>query len=203
MKKIRTTIKIGKLFDILGYADSKDEEVRKNIHDIQIRTGIDEFTTISGFVKKTNKQKSLFKFDNGSELKCSNEHLVFGENSYGKICDLEKVKFVDGSLSKKIQTIDIGIGDVFDVSLPDPHVYITPNGMIHHNTTTALALVKELGAKDSMLHLNCSLDTSINDIRNKVQSFATTNSLFGDGMKICIMDECLEENERSENRDSK
>lgn len=56
-------------------------------------------------------------------------------------------------------------------------------------TTTALAIVNELGAKDSYIHLNCSLDTGISDIRSRVQSFATTHSLYGECHKICILDE--------------
>lgn len=53
-------------------------------------------------------------------------------------------------------------------------------------TTTALAIVKELGA--DLLHLNAALDNSINDIRFKVRNFATTKSLFSD-TKIAIIDE--------------
>jgi len=54
-------------------------------------------------------------------------------------------------------------------------------------TTTALAIVKEL--QSDFIHINASLDTSINDVRNKVQTFATSQSLFADGQRIVIMDE--------------
>ncbi len=55
-------------------------------------------------------------------------------------------------------------------------------------TTVALAICKELGA--DYLHINGSLDTSINDVRYKIETFATSKSLFNDGLKIVIMDEC-------------
>ncbi len=54
-------------------------------------------------------------------------------------------------------------------------------------TTTALAIVKELGV--DFIHLNCSLDTSINDVRYKIQNFATSKSLMNDLKKIVILDE--------------
>lgn len=60
-------------------------------------------------------------------------------------------------------------------------------------TTTALAITRTLEA--DFLHLNASLDTSISDVRYKIQNFATSQSMFGKGKKIVIMDECLEENE--------
>lgn len=56
-------------------------------------------------------------------------------------------------------------------------------------TATAKAITNELGA--TMMHMNCSFNTSINDIRFEVTRFATTNSIenFG-GKKIAILDEC-------------
>ncbi len=57
-------------------------------------------------------------------------------------------------------------------------------------TTVALALCKELEA--DYIHINGSIDTSINDVRYKVETFATSNTIFGnkDKLKIVIMDEC-------------
>ncbi len=56
-------------------------------------------------------------------------------------------------------------------------------------TATAKSITKELDA--TMMHMNCSFNTSINDIRFEVTRFATTNSIenFG-GKKIAILDEC-------------
>ena len=55
-------------------------------------------------------------------------------------------------------------------------------------TTVALAICRELEA--DYLHINGSLDTSINDVRYKVETFATSKSLYSDNLKIVIMDEC-------------
>jgi len=54
-------------------------------------------------------------------------------------------------------------------------------------TSVAFALAKELDT--SYLYLNASIDNSINDVREKVQSFATTKSLLSNSKKIAILDE--------------
>lgn len=56
-------------------------------------------------------------------------------------------------------------------------------------TATAKVITKELDA--TMMHMNCSINTSINDIRFEVTRFATTNSIENwGGKKIAILDEC-------------
>lgn len=55
-------------------------------------------------------------------------------------------------------------------------------------TTIALAIVKELNAVHEFI--NAALDNSIDDVRYRVRTFATTKSLFNtDTKKICILDE--------------
>lgn len=54
-------------------------------------------------------------------------------------------------------------------------------------TSSALALCSDLGA--DLMYLNGSIDNSIDMLRYKVSQFAMTSS-FGDGGKVCIIDEC-------------
>lgn len=54
-------------------------------------------------------------------------------------------------------------------------------------SSIAYAIVRELGADE--LYVNASSDTSIDNIRFNVRSFATTKSLMSDGEKIVILDE--------------
>jgi len=57
-------------------------------------------------------------------------------------------------------------------------------------TATARAIVNEL--ESTYHHMNCSFNTSINDIRFEVTKFATTSSLYDSSgsKKIAILDEC-------------
>ena len=54
-------------------------------------------------------------------------------------------------------------------------------------TTTALAIVDEMDL--SSLYVNTATDGSIDDVRFKVKSFATSKSLFDDKLKVVILDE--------------
>jgi len=102
-----------------------------------------------------------------------------------KIKDVKYLQTIDGL--KKVKTKSkIGYGDVFDIGIDAPHLYVTPNGMIHHNTTIAKVLVNELQA-DS-LFVNASLHSNIDLLRDKVSNFARTTSIAG-GKKIVILDE--------------
>lgn len=61
-------------------------------------------------------------------------------------------------------------------------------------TTTAKVIVRELGASKNYLLLNCSKKTSIQNIRNEVETFATTSSAAAfdedsSHFNICILDE--------------
>ena len=53
-------------------------------------------------------------------------------------------------------------------------------------TTVASVLCKTLNT--DMLFMNASLENGIDDVRNKIQSFATTTALFGD-YKVLLLDE--------------
>ena len=55
-------------------------------------------------------------------------------------------------------------------------------------TSAARALVKDLGGEE--LYINGSLDTSIEVVRDRVLSFATTHSCMMGGQKIVVIDEC-------------
>jgi len=56
-------------------------------------------------------------------------------------------------------------------------------------TTTAKVIINELNLTRAFRFLNCSMDTSINDIRNKVKGFASTYSLDDSNIKVCVLDE--------------
>ena len=80
------------------------------------------------------------------------------------------------------------------MSLNYPHKYVTPNGIIHHNTTSAKALCNELGY--DVLVINGSNEGRLIDtLRTTIVQFASTVSFDGN-RKCVIIDECLEENEK-------
>jgi DNA polymerase III delta prime subunit len=82
----------------------------------------------------------------------------------------------------------MGNGDVFDVAIDAPHVYVTPNGVKHHNTTLARIIVKELGVdKSDVLEINASRESNVETVRNKIVNFCS--SWPNGDYKVIILDE--------------
>jgi len=149
------------------------------------------YAPVNGFVKKRHTV-ATYVFDNDTELKCSVEHLVFSNGSPKKISKCDVVDTINGSAS----IVGVLAGDeqdVYDVALDAPHQYVTPNGVIHHNTTLAKLLLTELSVQDvDVLEINASRTNGINDVRDRILNFIQMIP-FGD-FKVVLLDECLDEN---------
>lgn len=187
-KLIKVKIKIGELFEKLNLNNDKYEEVQEVSTKIYIKTPQNEIVPILGYVKKkVNLHK--YTFDNNQTLICSDKHIVLNENFDNiLISKATKIQTLNGEITK-INDEDLGEGNAFDISIKAPHLYFTANGIIHHNTTTAKALVNQFG--HPYLYINASVDTGIDIIRNRITDFCTTRSLTGDNskLKIVILDE--------------
>ena len=187
-KLIKVKIKIGELFEKLNLNNDKYEEVQEVSTKIYIKTPQNEIVPILGYVKKkVNLHK--YTFDNNQTLICSDKHIVLNENFDNiLISKATKIQTLNGEITKTSDE-DLGEGDAYDISIKAPHLYFTANGIIHHNTTTAKALVNQFG--HPYLYINASVDTGIDIIRNRITDFCTTRSLTGDNskLKIVILDE--------------
>lgn len=187
-KLIKVKIKIGELFEKLNLNNDKYEEVQEVSTKIYIKTPQNEIVPILGYVKKkVNLHK--YTFDNNQTLICSDKHIVLNENFDNiLISKATKIQTLNGEITK-IKDEDLGEGNAYDISIKAPHLYFTANGIIHHNTTTAKALVNQFG--HPYLYINASVDTGIDIIRNRITDFCTTRSLTGDNskLKIVILDE--------------
>jgi DNA polymerase III delta prime subunit len=94
---------------------------------------------------------------------------------------------MEGSVSI-IGTEYLGEDYVYDVALDHPHQYITSNKIIHHNTTLAKVLIKELGVEEyDVLEINASRDNGVEIVRNKINKFSETMP-FGK-FKVILLDE--------------
>lgn len=187
-KLIKVKIKIGDLFEKLNLNNDKYEKVQEISTKIYIKTPQNEIVPVLGYVKKkVNLHK--YTFDNNQTLICSDKHIVLNENFDNiLISKATKIQTLNGEITK-INDEDLGEGNAYDISIKAPHLYFTANGIIHHNTTTAKALVNQFG--HPYLYINASVDTGIDIIRNRITDFCTTRSLTGDNskLKIVILDE--------------
>lgn len=179
-------IPIKELFSILNIDNIEyDSPVGTNVRvKIKSPTG---FVPVEKFVKKRH-QKAQYVFSDDSSLKCSTKHVVFENSNPVFISDANKVDTIDG-FKEIVGIVDCGEGDVYDVALPSPHQYVTPNGVIHHNTTLAYILVNECDFEDvDVKYIAASVSKGIDTIRDEIITFVERSS-FGEMGRVVILDE--------------
>lgn len=171
------------LFDFLEVGQEVDY-FYTSPKDVFIKTPDGNLAPINGFIKKTDKIVNVRTTD--ASVLCGSRHkfMCGGHEVFAK--DAVLIDTVSGQ-DEVVDVLDVeDDGFVYDISLPSPHLYTTPNGIVHHNTTIAKALCKELGC--DYIVINCSENGNIDTLRTTIREFASTVSLDG-GIKVVIMDE--------------
>jgi DNA polymerase III delta prime subunit len=141
---------------------------------------------INSLVKKYVPTVEYY-FENGNSIICSPEHLIFEDGVCKKINESTYVDTINGQL-KLIGAHFLGNDWVYDVSIPYPHIYVTPNGIKHHNTTIAKIILNMLGVtKSDILDINASRESGVETIRTKIVNFCSTWSI-GE-FKVVFLDE--------------
>ena len=183
---IKVKIKIQNLFKALEIDNNIYNEFQPTLENIYIKTPTKELTPICGFVKKQKNKVYLYEIENGESLKCSENHLIISEDECVLIKEAKNILTTDGYFDIIKKTF-IGIKDVYDISIPSPHLYVTPNGIIHHNTTLAKIIVNDI-LKCQYLYINASDQNSIDTVRGVITNFIQTKSIDGK-LKVVILDE--------------
>jgi len=186
----RYKLPIAELFTILELNTIDYESPTTSCHTVKINSG-NQYVGINAFVRKTH-QTAVYTFASGRQLHCSTQHIIFDRNIPTLISKCNGVDIFDGEYDNLVGIEPHTDTIVYDVALDAPHKYITPNGIIHHNTTLAKVLLNELEVnKLDILQINASNENNVDTIRNKITNFSSTMP-FGD-MKYVLLDECLDE----------
>ena len=183
MKKI--TLKISQLFKFQNIDGDAYEKELACTNPFYVKTPTGDIVKVACFIKK-QATKHAYILDDGTKLVCSDKHIIIDNNQTTLIRHAKMVLTIDG-YKKIISTKNIGRGDVYDISIPAPHLYVTPNGIIHHNTTLARIIVQDI-LQCQYLYINASDENGIDTIRNKVTNFAQIRSMDGK-IKVIILDE--------------
>jgi len=189
MKKL--SIKIKDLFAYLQIDNTQYEVVQHVTNNIYVQTPTGTLTPILGYVKKCNNKIIDITLENKTSFKCSENHIIIDKDNQVLAKDATTVLTLDGN-QQIINKEFVKYGDVYDISIGDPHLYVTPNNVIHHNTSLARIIVNDI-LKCNYIYINASDESGIDTIRHNITNFAQTKSFDG-GIKVVILDECLEEN---------
>jgi hypothetical protein len=187
---VEYTVSIKTLFKLTDNLNAEFESAQdiSNLG-IEIQTP-DGWQAINALVRKYTDAARYFLEDD-LELTCATKHLVFEDAVCKPISTCTTIDTVNGSV-KVIGLEHLGPQVLYDVAIDNPHLYITSNGIIHHNTTLAKCLFNELGVDPTdVRYINASHNTGVEYYRNLTGFVETMPS--GD-YRYILLDECLDEN---------
>jgi len=134
LKKIK--IPIGVLFEKLNikHSDKELEEEHNTKINIYVKTPKNEITKINKFITKRSDTYEYF-LENGKSLKTSDKHIIIENKKEIKISKANSVDNIDGNSYKIIKSKKLKENEiVYDFNIDDPHLYVTPDGSINHNS---------------------------------------------------------------------
>ena len=146
-------LSFGELFKLFNF----DNEVKDPTGDVlHLPPGIfvrsisleSDLSPINALIKKQAVDMLSIKLEGIDEPLCVATRHIFingdpsslGDNVFAE--DAEIIMGLHGPLKVESKT-DFGSHDAYDISIPSPHLYVTPNGVVHHNSFIGLSLLKE------------------------------------------------------------
>ena len=160
------------LFTMLGLESAEYEHAHDISHaGIAVKTP-NGWQPVQALVRK-HTATARYLLANDLDLTCATKHLVFEHSQCKTINTCTSIDTLDGPV-EIIGSEYLGESDLYDISIPAPHVYVTTNGIIHHNTTLAKCLFNELDVSDSDIkYINASNHTGVENLRS-LQGFVET-----------------------------
>ena len=180
------TLSFDTLFFMLGATFEYDDIPIGNIPEMFVRSPDGIRKRINYLMKKSDTKLKLV-FDNGTIIHCGEHHIMQSSQGLGFAKDISDCfNALTGNYCHIVNKISSEYGPVYDIAIDDPHLYVTPNGFVHHNTTLAKALCNEMGL--DYLLINASESGNIDTIRTTIRAYASTMS-FTSKYKVVILDE--------------
>lgn len=132
MKTIKVTLK--KLFVFLDATTQPIDTFKEVDAEISVKTPNGDYTKLLGVIRKTD-DKIKITTDAGSSIVCGAKHIFIDENDREVYCQNASTIKTTRGIETIVSKTPLGHGDVYDVAIDAPHLYVTPNGLIHHNST--------------------------------------------------------------------
>jgi len=163
--KVQLEIRMLDLFAMLGCESAAYEQVQ-DISQAGITVNTPNgWQPIQALVRK-HTAAARYSLANDLDVVCATKHLVFENGQCKTINTCASVDTITGPVDI-IGSEYLGDQDLYDIAIPAPHVYMTTNGILHHNTTLAKCLFNELGVDDmDIKYVNASQNTGIDYLRS-------------------------------------
>lgn len=137
---MKIKIPIGVLYKKLGivHTTNTEEQIHDAPCDIKVKSP-DGYAKIQKLVTKKG-DVHRYTLNNGtteSSLEVADSHIIIQDGKQELIKHASTIDNVSQTSTNITKSEFIGNQTVYDFSLPEPHLYCTPDGSIHHNTTVA------------------------------------------------------------------
>ena len=143
MKKINITYET--LYELFGRDEQQDSDgvkIKETIAPLYVKTPNGEFVEIQKLIKKPLTEVCGVTTESGKQFDCATGHLFQDRDGNSvRAEDADYVQTTEG-LEKIVEYEEFGEAEVFDISIPAPHWYTSPNGIIHHNSYLSYGLIK-------------------------------------------------------------
>lgn len=135
MKTIKT--KLSNLFKLYN-VNEVETPFDLQLEEIFIESPDGDYVKVNHLVRKETEMVRLHIESMSEPFECAIGHLILTPNGFKRVDETNEVLLCTGKIAKINIKENLGVGPAFDVSLDNPHAYKTPNGLIHHNTFTAI-----------------------------------------------------------------
>lgn len=107
------------------------------------RTPSGELTPILQVIQKPKQPILRIVTEDGRNFECSKEHLFQDANGLPVQAQYAKSVATTSGPVNVANCTHIATEPTYDIEIPSPHWYVSPNGIIHHNTFFVLGIVKQ------------------------------------------------------------
>ena len=101
---------------------------------------------IFGVVKKQGAGIKI-KTASGKEFHGEENHIIMTSEEWKFLKDAKDVILKDGIIDEIISKEKTLQTEFYDISIPNPHSYYSPNGLLHHNTYVVTETINDEGLK--------------------------------------------------------
>jgi len=110
---------------------------------VYVKTPTGTFAPIVSVIEKSLQPIVRITTEAGRTFECSKKHLFQAPDGSSVVAwDATTIQTTTGP-DKVVSREVVAHETTFDIEIPAPHWYVSPNGIIHHNTFFALSIIKQ------------------------------------------------------------
>lgn len=110
---------------------------------VWVQTPMGDLTPVLQVIQKPSQPIVRVMAADGRQFECSQEHLF--QDEHGGSVHAERATTI-ATTTGPVAVVDltqVAVEPTYDIEIPSPHWYVSPNGFIHHNTFFVMGVIKQ------------------------------------------------------------